>query len=62
MAGASTNNRILHLPNTYARETALDARAVETEAAWRGRFSLLLAMASVALLASVAALVVTILR
>ena len=42
--------------------TALDARAVQAEAAWRGRFSLLLAMAAVALLASVAALAVAVLR
>jgi hypothetical protein len=41
---------------------ALDARAAQTEVAWRSRFGLLLAMAAVALLASVAALAVTVLR
>jgi len=40
----------------------LEAHAERTEAGWRSRFTLLLAMASLALLAAVAALVVTVLR
>jgi hypothetical protein len=35
---------------------------VQTEASWRARFNLLLAMTAVALLSSIAALVVAVLR